>query len=507
MISLNRLANIGQTLLIMVASVYPLVYLAIALMRLSYPFELEWMEGSSVLNVQRVLAGQSLYVAPSLDFIPLLYAPLYYYVSALFALVTGNGILPLRLVSLLSSIGCFAFIFMIVCRRTSSLYASFIAACLFAATYRISGAWFDIARIDSLFLFLLLAGLYAFDSPRALTRSLVSPMLFFLSFFTKQTALPIALCLAAAALVTRKRSERFMFLLTFSVLMAGSFVIMNTLTNGWYKFFVFELPGQHEILKTFLVDFWTKDILKQLPVAFCLCMIPFLKFGAGTHSKSGQTIQDIMVLGALFMASYLSRLHRGGWDNVLMPVYAGIAIYFGIGMAQLLKALGGKDNFRIVLIIALALQFMSLFYWPQQQIPSTRDRQQGEKLMQLISSFKGEVYCSDHPWYLLKQNKPAQAQDCTIWDILRATGTEQWQSNLQQQMATAVAERRYEAFIVDNEDFRLRVPDFEMYYKLADSNLSGKVFLPVTGWERKPTCLFIRRTNEATPAQIAKPHR
>src|SRR5207245_9768312 len=50
------------------ALLFPLLYAATALARLSYPFELEWMEGGVLAGVQRLLHGQPLYAAPSLDY-------------------------------------------------------------------------------------------------------------------------------------------------------------------------------------------------------------------------------------------------------------------------------------------------------------------------------------------------------------------------------------------------------------------------------------------------------
>ena len=501
-------SKLGRTLLFIGASFYIIVYLVIALTRLSYPFELECMEGGSVVHVQRLLEGQSLYVTPSLSFIPFIYPPLYYHVSSLFAHITGNGFLPLRLVSLLSSLGCFAFIFMIVHRRTSSFYASFIASCLFAATFHISGSWFDLARVDSLFLFLLLAGIYTFDSPRVLTRSIVSPMLLFLSFFTKQPALMVGVCLSAAVLFTHKRSERFWFPLSFILLMVGSFVVMNTLTAGWYEYYVFDLPTQHDIVNSRLVGFWTNDIAQYLAIALCVCVIPFLKIDVATNSKSDRIIKDASILGSLFIASYLSRIHFGGYDNVLMPVYAGIAIYFGIGLASSLKATRWDGKIKTVMILAIALQFAILFYSPEQQIPSPADMEQGKKLQQLISIFKGEVYLSDHPWYSRNLNKPSQAPDIAVTDILRAFGSGKWKQVLEQDMATAVAEKRYEAFIVDFKEFALRVPDFETHYELVASNICGSAFHPVTGWDRRPTYLYVRRTvQQNDPADVGLPCR
>ena len=81
---------------------------------------------------------------------PLVYTPAYYYVSALVARVVGPGFLPLRLVSLASSLTSIGVIFAFVKRETSSRRAAALAACLYAALFRASGAFFDAARVDAL---------------------------------------------------------------------------------------------------------------------------------------------------------------------------------------------------------------------------------------------------------------------------------------------------------------------------------------------------------------------
>ncbi|HEX3955645.1 MAG TPA: hypothetical protein VHZ03_03325, partial [Trebonia sp.] len=45
-------------------------YLYIALSRLTYPFALEWLEGNSLVEVHRILAGQALYPAPTAGYVP-----------------------------------------------------------------------------------------------------------------------------------------------------------------------------------------------------------------------------------------------------------------------------------------------------------------------------------------------------------------------------------------------------------------------------------------------------
>lgn len=495
-INANRFANTGQIILIICASYYLLAYLAIALIRVSYPFELEWIEGGSVVQVQRILDGQPLYIYPSINFVPFIYTPLYFQISSLVAYVTGNGFFPLRLVSFISSLGCFIFIFLIVYRRTLSRYASFIASCFYAAMFHISGSWFDIARVDSLFLFFLLAGIYAFESPSKFTRNILSPALLFLSFFTKQSALIFAVFLLFGVLITRKRYDRILYPLFFIFLLVGSFALLNTTTEGWYKYYIFDLPSQHAIIRPELIGFWKNDIFQHLPIALIICAVPFLRIGDNANVKSDRVAQDSLIFGGLVITSYLSRIHSGAAENVLMAAYAGIAIYFGIGLSSVFKMIVQNDVIKIIFILLITTQFASLFYPPLQQIPSAMDKQQGERLQQLISGFKGEVYLSGHPWYAQRMNKPSQAQDMAVLDIMRASGSEQWKQKLAQDMINAVSEKRYEAFIVDHKQFILRPRNFDKNYQLIDTNLSGDAFHPVAGSDFRPSFIYVRRTNQ-----------
>src|SRR5262249_3099644 len=65
-------------------------YLAIALARLTYPFTLEVLESNSLVEVHRMLGGQPLYAAPTVDYVPDGYPPAYFGVSA----AGGRGARP-----------------------------------------------------------------------------------------------------------------------------------------------------------------------------------------------------------------------------------------------------------------------------------------------------------------------------------------------------------------------------------------------------------------------------
>src|SRR5215471_13715211 len=72
-----------------------LAYLFVALRRLDYPFALEWLEGNSLAEVHRLLAGQDLYPAPTAGYVPDGYPPFYFAVSAAVARVLGPSYLAL----------------------------------------------------------------------------------------------------------------------------------------------------------------------------------------------------------------------------------------------------------------------------------------------------------------------------------------------------------------------------------------------------------------------------
>ena len=79
--------------------------------------------------------------------------------------LTGPGFVPLRLVSLVSSLGTAWIVHLFVRRETGRVVLGAIAAGIFLATWRTSGLYFDVARLDSLFTFLLLASLYQLRFP------------------------------------------------------------------------------------------------------------------------------------------------------------------------------------------------------------------------------------------------------------------------------------------------------------------------------------------------------
>ena len=196
-------------------------YLAVALSRLTYPFTIEWLESNSLVEVHRILAGQQLYPAPSVGYVPDGYPPLYFAVSAAVAGVLGPSYLPLRLVSLVSSLACFALLGRLVQRETGSATAGIAAAGMLAATYFATGTWFDVGRVDSLFLALSVAALYAARWMRRTRGAVGCGVLLAAAFLTKQNGLAEGVVVLAALAAGPRRRLAVPAALTYGALLAG----------------------------------------------------------------------------------------------------------------------------------------------------------------------------------------------------------------------------------------------------------------------------------------------
>ncbi len=342
--------KISRYLLIAAGAAYGSVFLVIAVARMRFPYELEWMEGSFLVQMQRVLDGQPIYTAPSLSYIPLVYTPLYFYLSAAVSYLIGGGFFPLRLVSLLSSIGCTAVIFLWVKKETGRGLAGFLAAGLFAACYNLGETWYDLARVDMLFLFTFLLGAFCLRYARTYRAAILSGVFFTLSFLTKQTAVGFFLPLVMYSFWSKKKGHALALSATLLVLIAGSTLVFNALSGGWYGYYIFELPADHTFVFAFALIYIFKDMLPPFGFAWTIALLYligasdhfFRRIGAG-RARQRQTSREFIPekLGAAFQGSaycvlfaltvfgacWASRANMGGAPNTLIPAYSAVAIF------------------------------------------------------------------------------------------------------------------------------------------------------------------------------------
>jgi hypothetical protein len=493
-----------RVVLAVVGGAFLAAYVAIAIARMRYPYELEWIEGGIVDEVRHALSGHTLYGKPSLHYIPNIYTPLYYYVAAVPAKIFGVGFFAPRLVSFLASLAAFACVGALVRTETRDNVIAFVSACVFAACFRRGGAWFDLARVDSLFVALLFAGLLVARRARTPRGAAASGALMTLAFLTKQAALFPALAVVVF-LWRRRRALGAWYAGALGAGLAGSTVALNLWSHGWYRFYVFDMPAAHEIETKEWGAFWTGDLLAPFLLALLLGAVGlWWTTKARTDDGIAAAWFHVPVFVGLLAAAYQGRLHTGGYDNVLFPAFGAVALAFGLGLhaASMVSAQPATRRWARVtvwvapLAVLLAIvQLATLTYDPWAQIPSAAHHRTGHRMITALRDLQGTVYLPGHSEYLQRVGKEGSVYSSALEDVIRADVRGNGKA-LARELDRAVSSGRWDWIVVDSAPVFSYLPRSlrRAYVEVGTLVPRRHPPLPLTGTLTGPLTVWARRT-------------
>jgi hypothetical protein len=450
-------------------------YAGIALARLGYPFPLEVLESNSLIEVHRILAGQPLYAAPTVSYVPDGYPPLYFVVSAAAASVLGQSYLALRLVSLASSLACFAIVARLVQRETASAAAGLAAAGLLAATYFATGTWFDVARVDSLFLALSAAGLYVARWARTRLGAILAGLLLGAAFLTKQTALAEGVSVLSAIALGPRRRLAVPAVLAYAAVTGGSTLALGLASHGWYLYYVFEQMSEHALNAAAVGQFWTVYLLPTLGVAVAGVLL------------SVRRVPLVLLSGSVALAAEgcAALVHTGGGVNDLLPAYLVVALLAGMAMGDqpgagpgpvaghlagartasghLARAMRPAVPVAVVLVIA-QLAVLAAGFRPGHAIPAAADRAAGLRLAAALRALGGTVAVPADPALAVMAGLPQVEDQFAAVDVLRASDPSA-KAAFTRSVAAEVAARRFNLIVTELDgDLRGFPPDLPRYY-------------------------------------------
>jgi len=462
--------------------------------RIGHPFELEWMEGAMVDHVARVVHGQTVYVPPSLAFVPFVYPPVFYVTSAAVAKVVGVGFLPLRLVSVAAMLANLGWTYAFVVRegRSSSRWAGLAAAGFFAGTYPLSGYWFDIGRVDSLFVCLVLAAAYVVRFGTRWPAWIGGAVLVTLAFFTKQAALVMAIPFAIYLFRNHWR-RGLTFTISTGVLVLGFSVLVDSLHQGWFGYYTHRVVGGHPLAWDGWIPFLRGEIV--WPCGLALAVSLFFWLFDLPEAKSGARSYYALLLGGLMTMALMGRIHTGGWINVLMPAHAGIAIVFGLGLRACRPAGEGRLAVRVALLgpVLGAVQLSSLCFDPWPLIPTAADRAAGVALVEQLRAVPGPIWTTHCGYLPTLAGKTSGAHMMAVLDVMRSSADFGGaKGRLDAEVRAALAARRFDLVLMDNRDFWF-LPALEHDYRrdehawIADPD----VFWPRAGAHIRPELGYV----------------
>jgi hypothetical protein len=444
-------------LLVVVASLFVmLLFVVTALRRWRYPYELEELEGYVFLTALRAFHGQAVYPRPSLQFIPYMYPPLYYYVSAWLGHVIGMTIGTMRMVSLVSTVGCFAMIYTLVWTEVKRNWAAMAAAGIYAGCYVVCQEWFDLGRLDSFFVLLVLMAMYATRRMHPVFAAVV----WLLAFQTKQSILPAAFVMLCCHWKDLKKTA--MGIGTLAVLAGGSVLWFNHATQGWYSFVVFAVPGANADIKLrTLAVFWSLDVLRPLALAVMVIAAAAVLTRPRWEDLATRFYVASCILVVLF---WWIRAHGGSTANALMPIYALIAVLFGISSARLvgwIEAmpagagltgpgwLSSKQGAVMLVLGAALVQVSAGVYNPGDYVPAKELEASTAAVVQEVRALPGNVLVLQHPYYGYLAGKPYGADLVSIRDAMRPAHSP-IRGELRAQVDGMLAEHTYPSILFED---------------------------------------------------------
>ena len=481
-------------------AVWVAVVLGTAVARLGHPFELEWMGGAFVDHVCRLIDGESLYVAPSADYVPFLYGPLYFQVSAWTAALVGEGFVPLRLVSIAATVATWALLFALVRGRTGRAAPAIAAVGIYAAGYVVVDTWYDISRADSLFVALTTATMLALDRTRGPRGALAAAALLTLAYLAKQTALLLAPPFAIALAIRTPRAGLW-FALAFAGLWGATNAALSAVTDGWYWFYTWTLPREHEYVTAPLWTFWRHDLMPLWP-ALAVALFWAVR-GLLDPATRRATLADGAIGLGLLLAALSSRMHVGGAINVVMPAILSLAWLAGLAWPH-----GRTAGSRLALVPAALVVLQLAGAWvefgttddphrprlfqPARYVPDAADRAAGERLVAILREADGEVLVPFHGYLPRMAGKRGSAHAMALLDVQRSGAPEL--------AARLVAEfhesaRARDAAVVVLEDnlgpVELVHPGYRFVERIVASD--EPTFYPKVGLASRPVVVFRRK--------------
>lgn len=478
-------------------------YVVPALRRVSYPYELSFFEGSTVEVTGRLVDGLTLYGPPSPEFTPWPYPPMYFWITAGAADLLGLSLPTMRVVSFAASLAVLALIGVAVHRLTGSVPAALLGAGLYAATYRVGGAWADTARVDSLLLAVAMALIVVAMRARTWRGGLAVGALVAVGFLTKQNALIAAAPVLAVLLLHRRQAG----IVAAAVGMGGaalSVLLGDVTTDGWYSPYVVGQLLGHPMRAEWFLWFWLVDVL--LPFALIVVVVALLAWrhrdirartswpGWAAHSQES-AVALAGVLG-LLLAALAGRLHEGGSSNVAMPVHLAMAMVVAVVMYRFaVSGLLSRPELWLLGGVAV-VQVLALQLWRTGIVPTSADRDAGDAFIADLEELPAPVLVTSHPYYARLAGQPPASSTIAVVDLLDTRSTRA-RDELAAQLPWPLD--GVNTVVADNEATSYLFGDaLEREFTLVDSEIiPGDDFVPVNDVPVKPQLVYVRTSEVA----------
>jgi len=507
--------------LLALPALYQLFLLVTAIIgRVGYPYDLEWMEGGLLHHALRLQNGHGIYSPPSIEFIPYLYTPLYPAVLATLGKLFGITYALGRAISVLSLVGIAVVAFTSIAgsrhdhvARGPALVGALLGLGLFAAAYPYMEGWYDLVRADSLFLFIVTAGLAAAahwpsedDAVLGHARTAAIAVILTLGFFTKQTGI-FYVGLGGAIVLLLDWRKAVTFVAVAGALGLGATAVMNAATDGWFWSYISKIHRAHD----FNPDRFWKSFSNILGHFWPLTFVVIVTLGVVLYTwlrppKEGEAralprqTRPFLLWTAAFVVSTLVGAVGWGTEFAHFNAYMPAFLHGGLAAGAALPALAAcvailwgdrrepqlaRHAAPAIAAIAIGVSLLSARWRPDHFIPSANDAVAGDLLVAHLKSIEGEVWMPSHPWYLVLAGKNPYVHRMGIKDVTTR------QNRVVLGLDDALRGHAFAAIIFDDRDLFSELPMIRQYYRPGVRLPSEEQPHVYTGAQVVPSSLWV----------------
>lgn len=469
--------------------------------RFHYPVELEWMSGGVLDHVDRVSEGKPIYVAPSVAFIPFLYPPLYYWLSALVAkAMTVQA--ACRVVSVLATLVTAALVHRAAKKLGATAFWAACAVALFFGAYSLTGYWYDLERSDLLMMAMITGGLVLALGRPALVPTAIAGALVGGAFFAKQPASIFFFAAVVGLAIARNFRRAGAFAAGGLLVLVPGVALLTAKSDGWFWFYVVKMPASHGIDPKLFTVFFVLDATKAFAIAgattFALAVFgkQVVRALRGRDTLDDDDALFGSMLAAALFTSATSRLHIGGFVNVLIFWTTFGCIAFAVVATRLAKLHRTTEG---VLVAAALLQLAHLLYDPGEAAPDERrlaDQHLVEGRIRELEK-KGEVIVHGRghlTW-------PRHFHAIAMMDVMRGG------LPIPPELVKGLEERKYAAYVIDEfgeltlEGIlgkRSELADLVTRSYFIAQELDDRERPPLVGWTAHPSWILRPRQTPLT---------
>ncbi len=463
-------------------------YLYVGIARVTYPYALDFVEEDMLMQAWRVAQHLPVFVPPNADFVPQVYMPLYTWLGGQVLRFVSPAFWPLRLLSFLSTLTTAVLVAGISWQESGRWQTAVTGASVFLAGYRITGGWYDLARVDALFVALSMAGLWATARchQQKQPQAILAGFLLGLAILTKQNGLVLALVAGIYFWLAIKPLTKWYILGLLGITIIP-LVWLEWTTEGWFSYYVIDIAYASPVSPLRIWHTVSRELAGGMGVLVLFLGITAVWQWRAHAWRVRQWLSAspwVLFIPAAVFISVAGRSSEGGNFNNLIPAWAFLSLTPALADSLFF---GRRWVWETAVLLQLALTIVNpIPHKPPRYLPTPEMRAAGAQFTELITAVEGPVLIMMHPSYALRAGKEPGVHIQSLWHA-RQRG----QQPLPPDFVERLRSGYYVWIISDESDFFEKDPALltllEVYYqpsrRLADNEspptLSGPIVRPL----------------------------